>query len=122
MKNLLVMFITLLLLDLIYLHFLTPHFSSLVKKIQKSELKLNMISGFLCYLVMAFSLYYFIIRENKSALDAGILGCCIYLVFELTNKALFIDWSWITVFIELVWGFTLFYVSTQIIYYLQNKM
>ena len=46
-----------------------------------------------CYLVMTFGFYYFIVKDNKSVLDAAILGFVIYAVFDLTNMAILKQWD-----------------------------
>lgn len=103
-------------IDSFYLTTSAPHFKKLVNNIQGSPLILNMLPTFLCYVALLIGLYYFIIREKRSYIDAGILGLVIYAVFEFTNKAIFDKWTWITVLMDTVWGGILFSMSTYLVY------
>ena len=68
----------------------------------------------LCYIFLIFGLNYFIIKPGHSVKDAFLLGLLIYVVFETTNKALFSNWSWLTVLIDSLWGGILFATVTYI--------
>lgn len=102
--------------DSFYLTTTASHFKRIVSKIQGSPLVLQMLPTFLCYISLLFGLYYFIIREKRSYIDAGILGLVIYAVYEFTNKAIFKDWTWFTVFIDTIWGGILFSLTTYLVY------
>jgi uncharacterized membrane protein len=108
--------ITMISIDYVYLNSISSHFKKLIKNIQDKPMKLDMLSSILCYISLVFSLYYFIIKDNKSYIDAAILGFVIYSVFEFTNKALFTKWTWDTVIIDSIWGAILFYLTTVIVY------
>jgi len=119
MNKLIITGIILTLLDMIYLKFASLHFAPLINIIQGSELKLDLISTILAYIVIVFSLYYFIIRENRSVFDAMLLGWSIYFIYDLTNKALIKKWQWKTVLIDGIWGGILYGLTTYIVYYLR---
>ena len=104
-----------LILDGVFLISLKKYFGHQIRSIQGSELKINILASVLCYIVIIGCVYKFIILTNASILDAAILGWLIYLMYELTNKALFTNWSWKTVLIDGVWGGVLFALSTYII-------
>jgi len=97
-----------LILDTFYLQAVKSRFSTLIRKIQKSEMVVDIYSAIACYLVMTIGFYYFIVKENKSVLDAAILGFVIYAVFDFTNMAIFKDWDVITSMIDSIWGACLF--------------
>jgi len=61
-------------------------------------------------------LYYFIIRENKSEWEAAILGFLVYGVYEGTSYAVIKNWTFNTFIIDILWGTTLFFVSTKLFY------
>ena len=61
-----------------------------------------------------FSLYYFIIRENKSEFEAAILGFIIYSIFDGTNLAIFKKYSLKAFSVDILWGTFLFFISTLI--------
>jgi uncharacterized membrane protein len=102
--------------DSFYLTTSAPHFKRIVSNIQGSPLVLRMLPTLLCYISLLFGLYYFIIREKRSYIDAGILGLVIYAVYEFTNKAIFNDWTWFTVFMDTIWGGVLYALTTYLVY------
>ena len=57
--------VIILLLDSIYLNTTKSIFNKLVKKIQGENLEINMKGAIMSYTLIIFSLYYFIIKENK---------------------------------------------------------
>jgi len=107
-----IVFIT---LDSIYLNYMKGHFEKQVQNVQGSALKINFLGAALCYLFLIIGLNYFIIKPRKSVEEAFLLGIVIYGVFETTNYALFNKWSIITLFMDTLWGGTLFAATTFII-------
>jgi uncharacterized membrane protein len=99
-------------LDSIYLNFMTKYFSSQVQKVQNAPIQLNFAATFICYVFLITGLNYFIIIPNKSVSDAFLLGLVIYGVYETTNLALFKNWSWLTAIIDTLWGGSLFAITT----------
>ena len=79
-------------------------------------MKINYFATFLCYVLLNFGLYYFIIKQKRTIMDAFLLGIVIYGVFETTNKALFYKCNWKTVIMDTLWGGILFAIVTYIIY------
>ena len=114
--------IVLLILDSVYFTFAKTYFNGQIKRIQGLPIKLNIISAILCYLFLAFGIQYFIINENKSYTDAFFLGLTIYAVYELTNKALFMNWHWFTVLIDSLWGGVLFASTTYVVRNIQKYL
>ena len=84
--------------------------------VQGEPLKVNYYSAFLCYLLLVFALYHFIIAPRRSLFDAFLLGFIIYGVYETTTKALLKKWNWITVFVDTLWGGILFTLTTYLTY------
>ena len=119
-RKLILTTVVLLGLDMIYLKLTGGHFNTLVKSIQGSKLTLQMVPAVLAYITLVFSLYYFIIRENRKITDAMLLGWSIYLVYDFTNKAIFDKWNWETVVLDGVWGGILYGLTTFIVYKLSN--
>lgn len=103
-------------LDVFTLNLLFGFFREQIKLIQGSPIKLNMFSAVLCYLILVCGLYYFIISKKKTIVEAFFLGIVIYAVYELTNKSIFTKWQWKTVFIDTLWGGTLYAITTAIVY------
>lgn len=108
--------IILLLIDFTYLSLINKYFQKQIFNIQKSYIKLDIFATILCYMALIVGLNYFIIKEKKNIYEAFLLGFIIYIVFETTNKALFKNWTWITVLIDGVWGGLLFLLTTLISY------
>ena len=99
-------------IDLCVLYLLRNYFSHQIYLVQHDTLSLNVPASILCYIALVFGLYHFIIKPKKSVLDAFLLGIVIYAVYETTNKALLKNWKWTTVFIDTLWGGTLFALTT----------
>jgi uncharacterized membrane protein len=106
-------------LDGIYLNLIKEYFNSQIKKIQGSDIKINMIATGITYVILIFGLNYFIIQRNRSVTDAALLGFVIYGTYEFTNMALFKDWSILTAIIDTTWGTILFGLTTAIVYKLK---
>jgi len=66
-------------------------------------------------------LYYFIWKPHKPVKDAFLLGLFSYGIYEFTNWAIFKDWKPIVVVLDMLWGGTLFALTTFIFYYIENK-
>lgn len=104
------------LIDSIYLYSASNFFNSIILSIQGKPLKLDIIPTILCYISLLFSLFYFIILQRRSYIDAILLGMFLYSVFEFTNKAIFLNWTWSAVIIDTIWGGVLFGLSTYLVY------
>jgi uncharacterized membrane protein len=109
--------IILVLVDYIYLSIIKDFFGNQIKKVQGSPMKVNLIGAILCYIILVLGINYFIIYQNKSILDAFLLGLLIYGVYETTNYALFSNWSVSTVIIDTLWGGILFALTTYLTRY-----
>ena len=107
--------IILVLLDGIYLNLIKSYFKNQIKTVQGSDMTINFTAAILCYVFLIFGLNYFVISKGKSVTDAFLLGLTIYAVYELTNKALFTKWAWLTVLMDTLWGGILFALTTMII-------
>ena len=110
--KIIVIAVLVILFDSIYLYLIKDMFNKQIIDIQGSRLKINIYSVILCYMVIIFGLYYFIIKDHRSIFDAFLLGFVIYAIYELTNLALFKKWSVIIVIIDSLWGGILFALTT----------
>lgn len=120
--QLLLLAVVVLVLDLAFLWSMRSYFNSQIRAVQGSNMAMNYIAAGLCYLVIIGCIYRFIIMSGASILDAALLGWSIYLIYELTNKALFTNWAWLTVAIDGLWGGVVFAASTYIFRLLKTKM
>jgi len=99
----------LLVVDGVYLyHIGIPIFKVNVELIQNSPLKANVYGAILSYVCVIGVLNYFIIMQNKTPVDAFILGIFLYGVFDMTNITMFTKYSWKTALTDTLWGGTLF--------------
>ena len=109
--------IIMIILDSIYLSTIGNNFfSPLIKNIQGSNLTINIYYAVFCYLFLVIGLNYFIISQNKSLIDAFLLGILIYGVFETTSGAIFKNWKLIPSIIDTLWGGILFISVTYLTY------
>lgn len=109
------------LIDYVYLTSIGDFFNKNIKKIQGSPIKMKYLGAIICYPLMIFGLYYFIIKnksnyKTKGAMirDAAILGWIIYGVYESTNYAIIDKWNLEMVIIDGLWGGVLFGLTTYI--------
>jgi len=113
--------IVLLSLDFSFLYIMRSVFNQQIIAVQGSPIVFNVYGTILSYVAIVFGLYYFIIREKKSILDAFLLGFVIYAVYETTNLALLKNWSYKTAVIDMVWGGTLFALTTYIVFFIKQR-
>jgi len=121
LSQVLVTFVVFVTLDSIYLTSMKGYFDNQVKSVQGSIIQMNLLAAVLCYISLVFGVYYFIIREKKSLLQAFLLGLVIYTVYEFTTWALFKNWKLTTVVLDSLWGATLFTLTTAIVYFIYGK-
>ena len=107
-----------LVLDGIFLFFKKRFFSEQISAVQKSEMKVNAFGAMLSYFFIILSLYWFVIQQGKSVVDAFVLGVCVYGVYEYTNYALFTNWRLKTTLVDTLWGGVLFALTT----FVYNKL
>ena len=122
MKDLIISAVLLVLIDSLYLSSIKGFFDKQVMSVQKSPLQVDLLAAILCYLVLIIGLYYFIISKKKPVYEAFLLGFVIYMVFELTNKAILKNWKWNTVLLDGIWGRILFATTTFITYKLYRLL
>ena len=116
LKTILIISVILLVLDSIYISIFSNYFKNQVYKVQKKYLQMNLTSTVLCYLLLIFGLYYFIIKSKQSVSNAFLLGFFVYGVYELTTISLLLDWEWKTVIMDTLWGGILFATTTHLVY------
>ena len=107
-------------LDGLYLNLIKDYFNKQIKTIQGSDIKINIIAVGITYVFLIFGINYFIIKNNRSVKDAALLGLVIYAVYEFTNLSLFKNWSYLTAFIDTIWGAVLFGLTTGIVYKIRD--
>ena len=108
--------LVILVLDGVFIYTQRNYFNNQIKVVQGTEISPDTLAIVLTYLVIIFGLYYFIIREKRSIMDAALLGFSMYALYELTTKSLFKNWRWKTVIVDTTWGAVLFALTTFIVY------
>lgn len=103
-------------LDFIFLLYNRDTFEKQVIQVQKVSLQLKPFGILFCYLFLLTGLYYFILREKKTPLEAFLFGLVIYGVYETTTYALLKNWHFTTVIQDTLWGGVLFYLTTFFTY------
>jgi uncharacterized membrane protein len=112
--------IILIILDFIFISFIMNGYKQMVSNVQNSEMNINYFGAIFCYILLIFSLYYFILKDKKSVLDAFLLGIVIYGILESTNYSIFKKWDAKIAIMDTLWGGILFASTTYFVYYLAN--
>jgi uncharacterized membrane protein len=102
--------------DSVYIYFARDFFESQIVRVQKTAPQINFTAAALCYALIVFSLYYFIILPHRPIQDAILLGFVIYGIYETTTMALLKNWSWKTVIMDTLWGASLYGLTTAVVY------
>ena len=111
-----------LLLDVVFLATQRKTFESQVISVQKTALILKPAGAIVCYLFLLVGLYYFILRERRTPLEAMLFGLVVYGVYETTTYALLKNWKVETVIVDVLWGGALFYLTTFFTYWIAKKI
>lgn len=113
-------FLFFLFFDYLFLSFFGPKFILMVQNIQNKRVTLNYFTMFITYLIMTFQLYYFIIHKKNTIFDAFLLGFTTYAIFDLTNLSLFKNYSYSIAIIDMLWGATLYSLTTYFTRFITN--
>jgi uncharacterized membrane protein len=120
MRDILFTIVVMLVLDGVYLGLTNNFFNRLVEKVQGSPITFKISGAIPCYILLVLGLNYFIIQNNKSLLDAFLLGILVYGVYETTNYTILNQWSKTAVILDTFWGGLLFALTTGIVYRLRQ--
>lgn len=101
-------------LDAVYLSATRTIFAEQVARVQRVAMQVRLAGAFVCYALLIIGLNYFILFDQKTVLDAFLLGIVVYGVFDSTNYALFKQWKLTTAVMDTVWGGILFALTTYI--------
>jgi len=126
LKNYIILIIFILIVDYIWLSLQKPLYNILVRSVQGTDLKMNLIGGILSYICIIASLILFVIPLIKSNLNnnqtsnlfgsclyyGGLLGLLMYGIFNATNLAIFTNYDPKIALMDTLWGATLFTMST----------
>ena len=108
-------------IDILFITYIFSHeYKPLIKSVQKSKLEVNFIAAFITYIIMIVGIYYFIIKDRRSILDAVILGMVTYGIFAGTNYSLLKNWTLKVAVIDTIWGGILFGLTTFVLQYIEG--
>jgi len=111
-----------LILDFVFLASQRKTFESQVISVQKTALVMKPAGAIACYLFLLAGLYYFILRERRTPLEAMLFGLVVYGVYETTTYALLKNWRVETVMVDVLWGGVLFYLTTFLTYWISKRV
>lgn len=115
LKDLAILAVIVLALDAVFLGLMRNYFNGQVRMVQGSDMKMDYLAAGLCYVVIIGAAYKFMVLRPESTIwEAAMLGWSVYLIYELTNKAILRYWSWTTVLIDGTWGGVLFALTLYI--------
>lgn len=124
-KVIALIFIIILLLDGIVLTSLKNLWNTTVTRVQHSKLVFNIKYAIISYILLVYGLYFFVYKHitrkkwiNDSLINGFIFGFIVYGVFDMTNLAIFKNYSLNTAVIDMIWGSVLMSVTAFISYYL----
>ena len=109
--------ILLLILDIIYIKVNERMLHNQIINVQRVVLQPNYSAIMITYLLLFFTINYYIIRPHRNTNEAFLLGALIYGIFEFTNMSIFKKWEWITAIMDTLWGGILFALTTQGTYF-----
>ena len=112
MKSNIIATLVLLILDFLWIGlFMGEQYGILVPKIQSTPMRVNPISAFLAYMLMAIGLILFVVpnisKQNalQDSLMYGFLfGLVVYGVYDFTAGAVFENWDWDLAMKDILWG------------------
>lgn len=122
MIQLIIIFLSFLLLDLLFFWVNQSFLSKTLISVQGSKPNVRYLSAFFCYVALTFLMYYFIIKPKRGLLDAFLLGIGVYTVYETTNYALFKNWPLQMVIMDILWGGILFFIVAYLIRIIKIKI
>jgi len=103
-----------LLVDSVFLFSIYKMFNEQVTKVQGSPIQVNIFGAIMSYIFIVLPLYWFIIKEKKSNIDAFILGISLYGLYEYTTLGVLKNWELKTTVIDILWGGILFLIFKNI--------
>tara|TARA_B100000963_G_C22320815_1_gene534304 strand:- start:190 stop:582 length:393 start_codon:yes stop_codon:yes gene_type:complete len=114
----------LLVLDFMWLGgFMAPRYSVMIKNIQGSPMKANMLYAVFAYLLMIVGLQQFVLPNLdfknitvKDCLKYGfVFGLVVYGVYDFTAGAVIKNWDMNLAFVDVLWGGTVYFLSCYLL-------
>ena len=99
-----------LIVDLPWLMLTSANSQKMIRSIQKSDLKIQILPAAVVYIALAY-----LVTLPKNPKDAFLLGLCTYAVYDFTNLATLKNYSLQFAIIDSLWGGVLFLIVHYII-------
>ena len=109
------------LVDSIYLSYISGPYGDMIKKIQGEKMVMKIAPAIVVYLSLVGAWYIFIYNERdkysyfENIKRAGLLGFFIYSVYDFTNMAIIKDYSLYLAIIDSLWGGILYMITTALL-------
>jgi len=113
-------------IDAVYLSYISGPFGSMIKEIQGSAMRVKILPAIMVYISLVASWRVFIYPELKkrslkeNMVRSGLLGFFIYSVFDFTNMAVIQDYRLGLAIIDSLWGGILFSTTTALFMVLRD--
>jgi uncharacterized membrane protein len=118
-------FLTIILVDGLWLYVQYAFHKSLIENIQNTPLEVRYFPAVVLYILVTLAVYYFAVRESKAireaALRGAFLGLSMYGLYDLTNFATFTNYSLSMTVIDMVWGTFLCGTSASVGYFVKQR-
>lgn len=127
----LIILVSLLVLDAIWIGINMNRYSTMVSTIQRSVLTINAFAAFIAYLfiygLIVFSIVPQLNKFEKTTIwdcikISGIVGICVYGIYNFTNLALYKDYYVSIAIADTIWGGVLFTLVAIIYQIYKGKM
>lgn len=125
MQALLATGISLIALDAAWLTYRYNYHNKLFTSIQKSNLSVRIAPAILIYVVLAYALYIWAIKDQKTlesaALNGAFVGFILYGFYDLTNYATLTNWTLEMLAVDIMWGTFASTIGAAIGFYFLKK-
>ena len=125
MNPILVAFITVIVMDAVWLSLNYSYHSKLITAVQHSPIAVRLIPAIAVYILIPLAVTYFAVNEAKSVKNAGmkgaLLGLSMYGLYDLTNLATLKGWTYEMALMDIAWGTLVCTTSAAVAYKFGNK-
>ena len=94
--------------DAVWLTLNHPYHAQLFKEIQHEPMTVRWFPAVLVYVLIIAAIYFFAVRDAKSLLEAAgrgaLIGLSMYGLYDLTNYATLINYSFAMTVTDMLWG------------------
>ena len=117
-----ILIIVVMVMDIIWLNVQKPRYDSLVKGVQGTHIKIKYVPALFTYILVVISIIFIAIPLVKmnlskkttshifktSLIYGGMVGLCIYGIFNFTNMSIFKDYKLSIAIMDTTWGVVLY--------------